>query len=98
MCCYPAFIEEAAKGGRGCGQLRNRSLAIGDRGGDYPEARTHTLQLLLGDKDHIPHNPPVMPPRIRVVVTVERTAPREAASQAPTRRRPGDRIGGCSHL
>ena len=29
---------------------------------------THTLQLLLGDKDHIPHNPPVMSPRIRVVV------------------------------
>jgi len=24
----------------------------------------HTLQLLLGDKDHIPHNPPVMSPRI----------------------------------
>jgi hypothetical protein len=47
---------------------------------------THTLQLLLGDKDHIPHNPPVMSPRIRVVVTEEGTAPREAASQAPTRR------------
>ena len=30
---------------------------------------THTLQLLLGDKDHIPHNPPVMSPRISVVVT-----------------------------
>ena len=29
----------------------------------------HTIQLLLGDKDHIPHNPPVMSPRIRVVVT-----------------------------
>jgi hypothetical protein len=28
----------------------------------------HTLQLLLGDKDHIPHNPPVMSPRIKVVV------------------------------
>ena len=47
---------------------------------------THTLQLLLGDKDHIPHNPPVMSPRIRVAVTEEGTAPREAASQAPTRR------------
>ena len=32
---------------------------------------THTLQLLLGDKDHIPHNPPVMSPRIRVVVMEE---------------------------
>ena len=29
---------------------------------------THTLQLLFGDKDHIPHNPPLMSPRIRVVV------------------------------
>ena len=29
---------------------------------------THTLQLLFGDKDHIPHNPPLMSPRIRIVV------------------------------
>ena len=28
----------------------------------------HTLQLLLGDKDHVPHTPPVMSPRIRVKV------------------------------
>jgi uncharacterized protein DUF4399 len=28
----------------------------------------HTLQLLLGDKDHIPHTPPVMSPRIHVTV------------------------------
>lgn len=28
----------------------------------------HTLQLLLGDKDHIPHNPPVFSPRIKIVV------------------------------
>ena len=28
----------------------------------------HTLQLLFGDKDHVPHNPPIMSPRIRVVV------------------------------
>jgi Domain of unknown function (DUF4399) len=28
----------------------------------------HTLQLLMGDKDHIPHTPPVMSPRIRVIV------------------------------
>jgi hypothetical protein len=27
----------------------------------------HTLQLLLGDKDHIPHSPPVMSPRIRLL-------------------------------
>jgi hypothetical protein len=29
---------------------------------------SHTLQLLLGDKDHIPHTPPVMSPRIHVMV------------------------------
>jgi Domain of unknown function (DUF4399) len=29
---------------------------------------THTFQLLLGDKDHIPHSPPLMSPRIRVTV------------------------------
>jgi hypothetical protein len=28
----------------------------------------HTLQLVLGDKDHVPHNPPVMSQRIRVRV------------------------------
>jgi uncharacterized protein DUF4399 len=29
---------------------------------------THTLQLLLGDKDHVPHMPPVMSPQIKVNV------------------------------
>jgi hypothetical protein len=29
----------------------------------------HTLQLLIGDKDHIPHTPPIMSPRIKVRVT-----------------------------
>jgi Domain of unknown function (DUF4399) len=29
---------------------------------------THTLQLLLGDKNHFPHTPPVMSPRIHVTV------------------------------
>ena len=28
----------------------------------------HTLQLILGDKDHIPHTPPVMSERITVTV------------------------------
>ncbi|MEA2957630.1 MAG: hypothetical protein QOJ58_3130, partial [Alphaproteobacteria bacterium] len=28
----------------------------------------HTLQLLMGDKDHVPHTPPVMSQRIRVRV------------------------------
>jgi hypothetical protein len=29
---------------------------------------THTLQLLFGDKDHIPHSPPLMSPRLEVMV------------------------------
>jgi hypothetical protein len=40
----------------------------------------HTLQLLFGDKDHIPHNPPLMSPLIHVVVA----AP-ESARPAPPR-------------
>jgi hypothetical protein len=28
----------------------------------------HTLQLLLGDKDHIPHNPPVQSKKITITV------------------------------
>ena len=47
---------------------------------------THTLQLLLGDKDQIPHNPAVMSPRISVVVTGDDAAPKEAAAPRPTRR------------
>lgn len=31
-------------------------------------AGTHTLQLVLGDQNHIPHNPPVMSERIKVTV------------------------------
>src|SRR5438105_4901220 len=41
----------------------------------------HTLQLLFGDKDHIPHTPPVMSPRIRVRVvdpSVRKPAPADA--------------------
>ena len=34
---------------------------------DLP-AGTHTLQLVLGDWSHIPHNPPVMSERISVTV------------------------------
>lgn len=29
---------------------------------------THTLQLLLGDKDHIPHAPPIMSKKITITV------------------------------
>jgi hypothetical protein len=30
---------------------------------------THTLQLLLGDENHVPHNPPVMSKPLKVIVT-----------------------------
>ena len=39
----------------------------------------HTLQLLLGDKNHVPHTPPVMSERIRVVVA-EAAPPSASAS------------------
>jgi hypothetical protein len=29
---------------------------------------THTLQLLMGDKDHVPHNPPVYSKKITITV------------------------------
>jgi len=35
---------------------------------DLPPGK-HTLQLVLGDKNHIPHNPPVMSEKITVTVT-----------------------------
>jgi len=52
----------------------------------------HTLQLLMGDHDHVPHDPPLMSPRIRVRVvegqqvasTVLPTAPgKPALTPAP---------------
>jgi Domain of unknown function (DUF4399) len=46
----------------------------------------HTLQLLLGDKDHIPHNPPVMSPRIRVVASDATASPEAAAAPVKKRR------------
>ena len=46
----------------------------------------HTLQLLLGDKDHIPHNPPIMSPRIRVLV-MDEGAPKERRTQAQSTRK-----------
>jgi hypothetical protein len=41
----------------------------------------HTLQLLVGDKDHIPHTPPVMSPLIRVRV-VDPSARKPAPADA----------------
>jgi Domain of unknown function (DUF4399) len=46
----------------------------------------HTLQLLLADKDHVPHNPPVMSPRIRIVVV--EAAPDVSAAGAVAVRKP----------
>jgi len=41
----------------------------------------HTLQLLMGDKDHIPHTPPVMSPLVRVRV-VDPSARKPAPTDA----------------
>jgi hypothetical protein len=35
---------------------------------DLPAGK-HTLQLVLGDRNHIPHNPPVMSEKITITVT-----------------------------
>jgi hypothetical protein len=42
----------------------------------------HTLQLLLGDKDHVPHNPPIMSDRVRVKVVESAASPGSAATPA----------------
>jgi hypothetical protein len=44
----------------------------------------HTLQLLLGDKNHIPHSPPVMSERIHVTVAEAPPAPpAQATAETP---------------
>ena len=48
---------------------------------------THTLQLLFGDKDHIPHNPPLLSPRIRVVVVAPADTTAPPVRKKRTRRR-----------
>ncbi len=49
----------------------------------------HTLQLLLGDWDHIPHTPPVYSEKIHVTVTDRPLAPAPAAkAPAPATRHP----------
>lgn len=43
-------------------------------GGGQTEVRlelppgTHTLQMVLGDQDHVPHNPPVMSEKVTITV------------------------------
>jgi hypothetical protein len=36
----------------------------------------HTLQLLLGDENHVPHDPPVMSQTVKVLVTANGRLPR----------------------
>jgi hypothetical protein len=43
----------------------------------------HTLQLLLGDKNHIPHSPPVMSERVHVTVAETPPAPAPVAQAKP---------------
>ena len=54
----------------------------------------HTLQLLLGDADHIPHTPPVYSAKIHVTVVDNAAATAPAATAAPGRRAspPGARV------
>ena len=53
----------------------------------------HTLQLLLGDQDHVPHNPPVYSAPIRIVVMSPRTASPAGASAYIISPRDGATIG-----
>ena len=48
----------------------------------------HTLQILLGDAAHIPHNPPVMSPVVHVTVAEAPPTPAAAASPAASGRHP----------
>jgi hypothetical protein len=54
----------------------------------------HTLQLLMGDKDHVPHSPPVMSPRIKVRVEGN---PGVVASGGPTPSGPGAEVYFADH-
>jgi hypothetical protein len=48
----------------------------------------HTLQLVFGDKNHVPHSPPVMSDRIKVKVVDAVPAPAAAAAPAAGGRKP----------
>jgi hypothetical protein len=44
----------------------------------------HTLQLVFGDKNHVPHSPPIMSDRVKVKVVDQAAAPApQAAAPAP---------------
>jgi hypothetical protein len=51
----------------------------------------HTLQLLFGDKDHIPHTPPLMSERIRIHVAAA-AAPAAVAAQGRHKSPPNARV------
>lgn len=51
------------------------------------EPGEHSLQLLMGDSHHIPHNPPIMSDRIKVKV-VDATSPAPAAAAYPRKPSP----------
>jgi len=48
---------------------------------DLPPGK-HTLQLLMGDADHIPHDPPLMSKKITINVRAAGEAPKEASREA----------------
>jgi hypothetical protein len=48
----------------------------------------HTLQLLMGDADHIPHTPPVYSDKIHVMAVESLPAPAAAQTPAPGTRHP----------
>ena len=52
----------------------------------------HTLQLLLGDKNHIPHSPPVMSQRIRIHVVDSASPPPTAGGGARHKSPPGAKV------
>jgi hypothetical protein len=59
----------------------------------------HTLQLLLGDKDHVPHTPPVVSDRIRVKVVEGPGTPGSAAAPAgPSYKRKASPVGAKVYL
>jgi Domain of unknown function (DUF4399) len=51
----------------------------------------HTLQLVFGDKNHIPHSPPLVSDRIKVKVVDQAAAPPPAPQPAPQAAAPAGR-------
>src|SRR4030088_1342583 len=56
------------------------------------KAGQHTLQLLMGDKDHVPHTPPVMSQRIRVRVADGAPGAAAALTGGPSPSPPGAEV------